>query len=55
MGVPQFIYIIITAIRLLTAVNKHGKLTMEDHNFWLALASTLIHLGILMWGGFFAC
>jgi len=54
MGVPQIIYILLTATVLLIAMNLHGKPKKGKHNYWSYLASTLIQLGILMWGGFFA-
>jgi len=52
MGIPQIIYIVLSAIGLLLAAYYHGK-PRDNYNFWTVLVSSFIAYGLLIWGGFF--
>jgi hypothetical protein len=51
-NIPQIIYLILVFIGLLCSANKHGKIE-GNHNFWTTVASTIIVISLLYFGGFF--
>ena len=53
MKAPQIIYLVLTAINLLTSANLHGKPKSGNNTFWSALISAAIFIPLLWWGGFF--
>lgn len=52
MEAPQIIYLLLAAISLLLAANKHGE-ERTPTNFWDVLLAATIAIGLLWWGGFF--
>lgn len=52
MGIPQIIYIVLTAMNLGMALAKHGK-PRENWNVFVNSASAAIVYTLLIWGGFF--
>ncbi len=54
MGIPQIILIVLYAVSLLLNAYIHGKPKEGYNNFWIALISTGIDIGLLLWGGFLA-
>jgi hypothetical protein len=53
MHLPQWIYLAIALMGLLTSARDHGR-PRTDQNFWTSLAATALALGLLYWGGFFS-
>lgn len=53
MGVPQIIVIVLYALGIGIAMCKHGEARTDKYNFFTALISTAINIGLLWWGGFF--
>ena len=53
MSIYAIIYLVLSAIGLLIAANKHGKAEKETHNFWVTLISTSLVIWLLYSGGFF--
>ncbi len=52
MSTPAIIYLILTAVGLLGTAYMHGK-PRDNYNFWSVLISTILSMGLLVWGGFF--
>ena len=52
MGIPQIIYIVISAFGLLWCSYKHGK-PRGEYNIWISLLAEAIVITLLIWGGFF--
>lgn len=49
---PQIIYLVLSGIGLGVTLAKSGE-PSGKYNFWTTLVSTIISLGLLLWGGFF--
>jgi hypothetical protein len=52
MAAPQIVLIVLFSVSLLINARDHGR-PRSNTNFWNALVSTGITIGILIWGGFF--
>ena len=52
-GWPEFILLTLYAAALIIGTLNHGK-PRPDYNVWIGLASLLISLLLLTWGGFFS-
>lgn len=53
LGIPQMIYLVLTAMELGMYLVKHGERRNDKYNFFIALISQGIILWILYLGGFF--
>lgn len=53
MNVAKIILIFLWGISLLLSAHLHGKPKHGNNNFFVDLIGTLIHIGLLWWGGFF--
>lgn len=53
MNAPQIIILVLFFISLLISANQHGKNKTGKHDFFVSLFSSLLHLLLLYWGGFF--
>ncbi len=53
MKAPQIIMIVIMAMNLGINLVKHGELKDETYSFPISLVSTVVNVGLLIWGGFF--
>ena len=51
--VPQIILVGLLAMSTGMYLAKHGEPRDDTYNFWYALLSDAIILGLLYWGGFF--
>lgn len=51
---PQIIFLTMVLISLLLEANRHRQPKQGNNSFWVALVATIISLGLLYWGGFFA-
>ena len=52
MGAPQIIMVVLIALGLFIAAEKHGQ-PRTNHDFGVTLVATAINVGLLVWGGFF--
>ena len=52
-GIPQAVLLGLYGLSLILHIRDHGK-PSEPTNAWAALASLVIQLAILAWGGFFS-
>jgi len=50
---PQIIWIVLAAMSLLASAYYHGKPLMRKVNLFEKLLMVSIHVGLLLWGGFF--
>lgn len=53
MGAPQIILIVIDAFGLGLSAEQHGKPKEGTESFWSSLFAVAVHIGLLIWGGFF--
>lgn len=53
MGAPQIIYLVFTALGLITKACNDGKKEFVTHSFAVYFIVKLIVVGLLFWGGFF--
>ena len=53
MNGAQITWIVIHAIGLFAALEKHGKYKIEKNNFWVSAIALAIEFAIIKWGGFF--
>ena len=53
MKAPQIIMIIIMTMNVSINLIKHGEPKDDVYSFPIALISTIINVGLLIWGGFF--
>ncbi len=53
MNVSLIIYLGLMAVALLYAANQHGKEKTGEYNFWHALISVAIQIGLLWIAGVF--
>jgi hypothetical protein len=54
LGIPQIIYLILWLLGAGIAMAKHGEPKTGKYDFWTTLLSSILALGLLYWGGFFA-
>ena len=52
-GIPQFIYLILSIIGLGVELSKDGKPKEGNHSFWISLFATAVVYSLLFYGGFF--
>ena len=52
-GIPQIIYMILTAFGIVVACVNHGK-EREPYNAYVQLISAILVTALLAWGGFFS-
>ena len=53
MEIPQILVIVIFSLGLGISMNEHGKPKEGTNNAWFSIASFVITMGLLWWGGFF--
>lgn len=53
MNGAQITWIVIHAIALSSALEKHGEYKVEKNNFWVTAIAIAIDYALLKWGGFF--
>jgi hypothetical protein len=53
MGIPQIIFIILVGMSLLINLFNHDEPKNQRYNFFEAVFSNGIMVGLLIWGGFF--
>lgn len=53
MGAPQIIYLVFTALGLITKAGQDGKKEFVTHSFAVYFVAKLITVALLFWGGFF--
>ena len=53
MGAAQIIYLVFTALGLVTKAAQDGKKVEVTHSFAVYFVVKLITVGLLFWGGFF--
>lgn len=53
MGAAQIIYLVFTALGLITKAGLDGKETTVTHSFAAYFVVKLIAIALLFWGGFF--
>jgi len=51
--VPQIVYLLLMALGLGIAMERHGKPKADKYNFTIDLISTALSAALLWWGGFF--
>lgn len=52
-GIPQAVLLGLYGLSLILNIRDHGK-PSKPTNAWMALASFVMQLAILAWGGFFS-
>jgi hypothetical protein len=52
-GIPQVIFLMLTAIGLWIELDKHGKVKTGRHNIFSTLIAEVLIYSLLWWGGFF--
>ena len=53
MGLPQMIFIILSAMSIGISIKEHGELKTGKHSFLSSVINFALTYGLLVWGGFF--